>query len=62
LLIAIKKRSALRDLHEQLRSRQVDKRYHALVGWRVARRLFKINCGHYKKKRIKVAKGWYLFL
>ncbi|GAC28982.1 23S rRNA pseudouridine(955/2504/2580) synthase RluC [Brumicola pallidula] len=30
LLIA-KKRSALRDLHEQLRSRQVDKRYHALV-------------------------------
>lgn len=30
LLIA-KKRSALRDLHEQLRSKQVDKRYHALV-------------------------------
>lgn len=30
LLIA-KKRSALRDLHEQLRNKQVDKRYHALV-------------------------------
>ncbi|MFT5541933.1 MAG: 23S rRNA pseudouridine955/2504/2580 synthase [Glaciecola sp.] len=30
-LVIAKKRSALRDLHEQLRGRQVDKRYHALV-------------------------------
>lgn len=30
-LVIAKKRSALRDLHEQLRNKQVDKRYHALV-------------------------------
>ena len=41
LLIA-KKRSALRHLHEQLRQKQVDKRYHALV------------CGKWPEHRFKV--------
>jgi 23S rRNA pseudouridine955/2504/2580 synthase len=42
LLIA-KKRSALRDLHEQLRNRQVDKRYHALVAGDWPADCFKIS-------------------
>ena len=42
LLIA-KKRSALRDLHEQLRSKQVDKRYHALVAGEWPANCFKVD-------------------
>lgn len=42
LLIA-KKRSALRDLHEQLRSKQVDKRYHALVAGEWPANCFKVE-------------------
>ncbi|MFQ3249690.1 23S rRNA pseudouridine(955/2504/2580) synthase RluC [Glaciecola sp.] len=42
LLIA-KKRSALRDLHEQLRSKQVDKRYHALVAGEWPSDCFKVT-------------------
>ena len=42
LLIA-KKRSALRDLHEQLRSKQVDKRYHALVAGEWPTNCFKVD-------------------
>lgn len=42
LLIA-KKRSALRDLHEQLRSKQVDKRYHALVAGEWPSTCFKVD-------------------
>ncbi len=42
LLIA-KKRSALRDLHEQLRSKQVDKRYHALVAGEWPTNCFKVE-------------------
>ncbi|MBF7072921.1 23S rRNA pseudouridine(955/2504/2580) synthase RluC [Glaciecola sp. MH2013] len=41
LLIA-KKRSALRDLHEQLRNKQVDKRYHALVAGQWPETRFKV--------------------
>lgn len=42
LLIA-KKRSALRDLHEQLRNKQVDKRYHALVSGEWPSKCFKVS-------------------
>lgn len=41
-LVIAKKRSALRDLHAQLRDKQVDKRYHALV------------CGAWPDNRFKV--------
>ena len=42
-IVIAKKRSALRHLHEQLRNKQMDKTYHALV------------CGHWPKNRNKVS-------
>jgi 23S rRNA pseudouridine955/2504/2580 synthase len=41
-LLVAKKRSALRDLHEQLRTKQVDKRYHALVAGEWPSNCFKV--------------------
>lgn len=42
-LVIAKKRSALRDLHEQLRNKQVDKRYHALVSGEWPAHQFKVS-------------------
>lgn len=41
-LLVAKKRSALRHLHEQLRTKRVDKRYHALVAGDWPRHCFKV--------------------